>query len=46
LKKKRPDLRYSTITTVSQKDIHKLLAENKGKADYIICVDQDMTSTY
>lgn len=46
LKKKRPDLKYATITTVSQKDIHKLLAENKGKADYIICVDEDMTTTY
>jgi uncharacterized iron-regulated protein len=46
LKKKRPELKYATITTVSQKDIHKLLAENKGKADYIICVDEDMTTTY
>ena len=46
LKKKRPDLKYATITTVSQKDIHKLLAENKGKADYIVCVDEDMTTTY
>lgn len=46
LKRKRPDLHYGTITTVSQKDINTLLAENKGKADYIICVDEDMTSTY
>ena len=45
-KKSGPDLKYATITTVSQKDIHKLLAENKGKADYIICVDEDMTATY
>ena len=35
-----------SITTVSQKDIKKLLAENNGKADYIICVDEDMTNTY
>ena len=46
LKRKRPDLHYATITTVSQKDIKNLLAENKGKADYIICVDEDMTGTY
>lgn len=46
LKNKRPDLRYATITTVSQKDIGKLLEENKNKADFIICVDEDMTTTY
>ncbi|MEO6540183.1 MAG: ChaN family lipoprotein [Ferruginibacter sp.] len=46
LKRKQPDLKYATITTVSQKNIKELLAENKGKADYIICVDEDMTNTY
>jgi uncharacterized iron-regulated protein len=46
LKKKQPDLKYGTISTVSQKNIKQLLAENKGKADYIICVDEDMTNTY
>ncbi len=46
LKNKRPELKYGTITTVSQKDLHRLLAENKGKADFIICVDEDMTTTY
>jgi uncharacterized iron-regulated protein len=46
LKQQRPELRIATITTVSQKDIHSLLAENKGKADFIICVDEDMTNTY
>lgn len=46
LKKKQPDLKYATITTVSQKNISALLAENKGKADYIICADEDMTNTY
>ena len=46
LKRKQPDLKYATITTVSQKNIKALLAENKGKADYIICVDEDMTNTY
>lgn len=46
LKRKQPDLKYATITTVSQKNIKELLAENKGKADYIICVDEDMTNTF
>lgn len=46
LKKSKPDLKIATITTVSQKDIHHLLDENKNKADYIICVDEDMTTTY
>jgi uncharacterized iron-regulated protein len=42
----KPDLKIATVTTVSQKNISKLLAENKNKADYIICVDEDMTNTY
>ncbi len=46
LKRKKPELAYGTITTVSQKNIKEFLAENKGKADFIICVDEDMTSTY
>jgi uncharacterized iron-regulated protein len=46
LKKKQPGINIGTITTVSQKDLKKLLTENKGKADFIICVDEDMTSTY
>lgn len=46
LKKQSPNIKIATITTVSQKDIKTLLAENKGKADYIICVDADMTNTY
>jgi hypothetical protein len=46
LKHSRPDLKIATVTTVSQKDIKQLLAENKFKADYIICVDEDMTNTY
>jgi uncharacterized iron-regulated protein len=46
LKKQRPALKIATITTVLQKDIHHLLKENKNKADFIICVDEDMTTTY
>ncbi|HNU88424.1 MAG TPA: ChaN family lipoprotein, partial [Ferruginibacter sp.] len=46
LKKKKPELAIGTISTVSQKNIKELLAENKGKADFIICVDENMTTTY
>ena len=46
LKNSKPEIKISTITTVSQKDIHQLLKENKYKADFIICVDEDMTTTY
>jgi uncharacterized iron-regulated protein len=46
LQKAQPLLKYATISTVSQSEVHSLLAENRGKADFIICVDEDMTSTY
>ena len=44
--KKQKDLNYGTISTVSQKNIKTLLEENLNKADFIICVDEDMTTTY
>lgn len=46
LQRARPDLTYGTISTVSQDDVHKLLDEHKHVADYIICVDSNMTTTY
>ena len=46
LKGERSDLQYATLTTVSQEDVNKLEKENKGKADFIICVDSNMTTTY
>ncbi|MBW0176764.1 ChaN family lipoprotein [Sediminibacterium sp.] len=46
LKKQNPALKIVTISTVSQKDIHKLSGEHLGRADFIICVDEDMTNTY
>jgi uncharacterized iron-regulated protein len=46
LKRKQPTINYATITTVSQENIHKLLEEHKNKADFIICVDDNMTNTY
>ncbi len=46
LKQARANMRIATIATVSQKDIQSLLPEHWGKADYIICVEEDMTGTY
>lgn len=46
LKQTKPDYTYTTISTVSQADVSKLEDENKGLADFIICVDEDMTSTH
>ncbi len=46
LKRERKDLDYATISTVSQKNIYKLEKENIKAADFIICVDSDMTTTY
>ena len=46
LKKQNPNLKYGTISTVSQKDIKKLDLENRNKADFVICVDENMTTTY
>lgn len=46
LKRERPTFKYGTITTVSQDNVNKLLEEHKNKADFIICVDSNMTNTY
>jgi uncharacterized iron-regulated protein len=46
LKKSNPNVKISTIASVSQEDIHSLSPEHVGKADYIICIDSDMTPTY
>lgn len=46
LKQDRSDLNYTTISTVTQDNVNKLEGENKGKADFIICVDSNMTTTY
>jgi len=42
----KPEMKIVTISTVSQKDISKLDKEHKGRADYIICVNENMTSTH
>lgn len=41
-----PKTNIMTISTVSQKDISTINEENKGKADFVICVPESMTSTY
>lgn len=42
----KPDAKVVSITTVSQADVNKLDEENKGRADFIICVNENMTSTH
>jgi len=46
LKRREPNLRYMTISTVSQSQVQKLDKENLGRADFIIVVDEHMTTTY
>lgn len=46
LKLQKSELNYGTISTVTQANINKLEKEYKGKADFIICVDEDVTTTY
>ncbi len=41
-----PGINVKSIATVSQSDNSKLSKEHFGRADFIICVDDDMTSTY
>ncbi len=45
LKQANPALKIVTIHTVSQKDVSELEKENIGKADFTVCVDEDMTKT-
>jgi len=46
LKRQSPTLNYSTISTVTQADITKLNAEHIGKADFILVIDEDVTTSY
>jgi len=45
LKQANPNLNIVTIHTVSQDDVTELLKENTGKADFTICIAEDMTKT-
>lgn len=42
----RPGTTVRTVVTVRQDDIDRLDPENKGRADFYICVPTDMTMTY
>ncbi len=46
LKRARPALRIATIATVTQVDAGKLEAEHKGRADFILVVDEAVPGTY
>ncbi len=46
LKKEKSILNYATISTVSQDDLNQLSKEHYALADFIICVDMNMTKTY
>lgn len=41
-----PGLKIVTITTVEQEDISSLTDDNKGQANFTICVPESMTTTY
>lgn len=46
LKKYDESLKMLTISTVEQSDIDTLASDNKGIADFIICIPETMTKTY
>lgn len=46
LKKYQPQVKIVTIATVTQEDIDQLAEENLNKADYIICIPENMCRTH
>ncbi len=46
LKREKKNLNIVTISTVLQDDVSSLSEENQGKADFIIAVPENMTSTH
>lgn len=46
LKQEIPGMTIATIATATQADLKKLSSDNIGLADFIIVVDEDMTTTY
>lgn len=46
LQQYKPTLQVGTITTVRQSELGKLHDDNKGLADFILVVHEDMTRTY
>lgn len=45
-KDENPNLNYSTIITVLQKDINKLEKESRKKADFIISINDNITTIH
>jgi uncharacterized iron-regulated protein len=46
VRKARPNAKIATISTVTQDNIYKLDEESLDKADFIICVPENMTRTH
>lgn len=46
LQRQSPDINYSTISTVTQEDISTLAEKYIGIADFVIAVDEEVTTTY
>jgi uncharacterized iron-regulated protein len=46
LKQKDEKLKIITISTVNQSDVTKLNKEHEGKADFVICVNENITKTH
>lgn len=46
LKRLRPEVTYTTITTIEQEDFKKLDNDHIGRAKFIICVAPTMTKTH
>ena len=44
-KRNATELKILTITTVEQDDLDELEKDNLGKADFIVCIPEDMTKT-
>ena len=46
LRRRNPNLKILTISTLSQSNLKKLSSEAYGQADFILVVDEDMTGSY
>jgi len=46
LRERNDTLRILTVSTVEQENVRRLEDEHEGRADFIICVDEDMTKTH
>lgn len=46
IRQQRPELKVVTVSTVQQNDIARLDADHRGKADFIICIPEDMPGSY